>query len=907
MKFSHRIQRAFAGAATALLLVEGIYAAADLRLSGPTHFGQLGEGKMNYDSSFLVLRPAVTDVSVGFAHVLYVDSAGVLWGYGSNDSNQIGSGSLGIRVTPTGIATDVASVHAGIGWSFYIKQNGDLYALGRIGGGVWGPANAPPRITVPVRIATSVRKVDTRVAHAAFLFEDGTLRAQGYEPYIGGVNPVFHQPLVGVAANVADVALSSSGIFYLTNAGQLFGVGLAIPGSVSLNTIVTAPLHVANNVVHIAAGGELVFYVNSAGQLYGMGASESGALGLGEDMLAASTPQLIASGVKRVYTDGETTFFIDATDDLWGFGDNLYGQLGDTSFQDRFSPVEIIQDVADVSTRRTATLAVRLDGSMVGAGNFELLGIAPHPSKSVPDFAAEDIAAVEIGDQSIFYIDDEGKLFGVGRNDRGQLGLGSFDHVDAPAEIAADVAQVSASATHMLYLTEAGNAMGAGANGSGQLGAGDTSVNEPMLVASSATSVAAGNGFSLFTTAASQSLWYVGAADNEAILGDTEPASMPHLLATGVIDASAASNVFYVNSAGELRVRGSAFTVPAQSEIDGDGSALVDTGVAEVETSGNYAIYRKTDQTLWGVGAFPAFASAGSVFYPTPVLIDSSVAKARSGSLAFMYQKVDGSLWLRASSLEDARRLGYQYGDFEYGSSLRIWSGAVIDDFSINSYNVGLLTNSVSAPALGGATISKTSVAAGEETELDLAATGLFLDVKWFLGPVGNETNPVPEIDGLLGATVYPDGDRSYWARVENELGSVSMTTPLSVSITNPTYAAWGRQLGLSGRDLWHNADADADGILNGLEYAFGLDPVIGNAPMPRIDAIAEGYVMRHPVDPEAKVTLVYEASDDLVEWTPYPTEGRLTVVGDTNALLIPTSEADAAVFVRVKSTFVED
>jgi alpha-tubulin suppressor-like RCC1 family protein len=56
---------------------------------------------------------------------------------------------------------------------------------------------------------------------------------------------------------------------------------------------------------------------------------------------------------------------------LWAWGRNNFGQLGDGTTTDRFTPVQILDNVTAVSAGYGHTLAIRTDGSLWGWGNNE--------------------------------------------------------------------------------------------------------------------------------------------------------------------------------------------------------------------------------------------------------------------------------------------------------------------------------------------------------------------------------------------------------------------------------------------------------------------------------------------------------------------------------------------------------
>ena len=66
---------------------------------------------------------------------------------------------------------------------------------------------------------------------------------------------------------------------------------------------------------------------------------------------------------------GEHSLYIKSDGSLWGMGNNNYGQLGDGSFDNRSTPVEIESSgVLSVSSGTYHSLCIKSDGSLWGMG-----------------------------------------------------------------------------------------------------------------------------------------------------------------------------------------------------------------------------------------------------------------------------------------------------------------------------------------------------------------------------------------------------------------------------------------------------------------------------------------------------------------------------------------------------------
>ncbi len=115
------------------------------------------------------------------------------------------------------------------------------------------------------------------------------------------------------------------------------------------------------------------------------------------------------------------------------------------------------------------------------------------------------IRLIACGDFCSFLVDAQGFLYAWGRNDDGQLGIGSFQHAHEPVLVAGvtDVVAVSSGWRHTLVLTGSGRLYAMGYNTYGALGVGDNQPHwSPTLVSAPTnfTAVAAGRTHSLGVT-----------------------------------------------------------------------------------------------------------------------------------------------------------------------------------------------------------------------------------------------------------------------------------------------------------------------------------------------------------------------------------------------------------------------
>ena len=180
-------------------------------------------------------------------------------------------------------------------------------------------------------------------------------------------------------------------------------------------------------IIDIAPGDTLTFALAEDGTLYGTGDNGKGQLG-GFDGKEAEKPVAVAENVASVYTAGEFSIIIKKDGTIWGAGNNKRGQLGlgdgdDVKSVDVWTEITTISDVASFALGEEFTLALKNDGTVwsVGRNNRGQLGSGSE-EKAVYEWTqiAEDAKAVLAGVETGGFVKNDGTLWMFGLNDCGQ-------------------------------------------------------------------------------------------------------------------------------------------------------------------------------------------------------------------------------------------------------------------------------------------------------------------------------------------------------------------------------------------------------------------------------------------------------------------------------------------------------
>jgi len=226
------------------------------------------------------------------------------------------------------------------------------------------------------------------------------------------------------------------------------------------------------------------------------------------------------------------SLFLKSDGSLWAVGFNANGQLGDGTFNDTNRPEQILMasNVTAIAAGQRHSLFQESDGSLWGVGGNEYgqlgdgnYGTYPnHFGTSRPEqIVVSNVVAISAGGAHSLFVKNDGSLWGMGGNDIGQLGDGTYNGTNRPEQIlvASNVTAIAAGSCHSLFLKSDGSLWGMGYNYQGQLGDGNFMTKAPygtdrpeQIVASNVTAIAAGGFHSLFLKS-DGSLWAMG--DND--------------------------------------------------------------------------------------------------------------------------------------------------------------------------------------------------------------------------------------------------------------------------------------------------------------------------------------------------------------------------------------------------------
>jgi alpha-tubulin suppressor-like RCC1 family protein len=377
-----------------------------------------------------------------------------------------------------------------------------------------------------------------------------------------------------------------------------------------------------------------------------------------------ATPTLASAVTPMVVAGIAHTVALKSDGTVVAWGNNSYGQLGDGTTTDRWSPVAVqgLVGVVAVSAGWYHTVAVRSDGTVVAWGNNTSgqLGDGTQINRSSPVAVPglTGVATVSAGASHTMALKSDGTVMAWGANSLGQLGDGTTTARSSPVQVAGltGMVAVAAGENHSLAIKSGGSVWAWGNNSVGQLGDGTTTARtspEQLLGLSSVAAIAAGSQYSIALKLDS-SVWAWG-INFYGQLGDgtTTNRSIPVAVQglTGVIAVAAQSdNTMALKSGGTVMAWGS----NGSGQL-GDGTTTSRsipvavpgiTGAVAVAAGVAYAAALKSDGTVvaWGNnsngqlgdGTTTNRLSPVTVTYPVDIRSYIPAAKAINGYKGYL-------------------------------------------------------------------------------------------------------------------------------------------------------------------------------------------------------------------------------------------------------------------------------
>ncbi|KAL8008320.1 putative vacuolar protein sorting-associated protein [Plasmopara halstedii] len=340
-------------------------------------------------------------------------------------------------------------------------------------------------------------------------FEDCELFSCGQNNYgelcLGHCNltsKLEHVPYFS-SKSIRCIAGGNEVLAVVMNDGTIFTCGLNKSGQCGNGTfeervVIATPVRALSGIlvtmVAAANGCEHMLAVASDGAVYSWGYNDRGQLGLGSTISKSHTPRVLESLQEKYHITTAAVSYhhsavVSSNGELLMFGMNDCGQLGLDHTQHQTTP-QLVNSLSGRVVTKVAcglyhTIASTRGGEVYsfGKNDYGQLGLGHSRNVKVPTLvktsfggSEEKVVDVNCGYYHTVTVNEKGKLVTWGRNDYGQLGIGSKDHKNTaqvvPLPLSSKIKSASCGCYHTLILMSNGRVMVFGRNNKGQLGTG---------------------------------------------------------------------------------------------------------------------------------------------------------------------------------------------------------------------------------------------------------------------------------------------------------------------------------------------------------------------------------------------------------------------------------------------------
>jgi len=317
------------------------------------------------------------------ASTMAIKKDGTLWGWGLNDTGQLGNGTFVNELTPKqiGNSTDWAFLSRGYHHTLAIK-NGSLWSFGwNLRGQLGDGTTINKNIPVQVGNSNSWKICSSGFQHNLAIKTDGTLWAWGRNDVgqlgDGSYTDKYIPTQIGISNDWKNISAAEHHSIAIKNNGTMWSWGLGnLLGSGSPTTNIPTQVGTSSDWFKVSAGYVHNLAIKNDGTLWSWGNNYYGALGNGSTTVI-NTVLPIQVGTDNNWVDISAGNFFsvglkkDGT--LWTWGWNFYGSLGDGTTTDKLIPTQIGKNKywKYIEARLYQAMAIETEGKLYAWGYNE--------------------------------------------------------------------------------------------------------------------------------------------------------------------------------------------------------------------------------------------------------------------------------------------------------------------------------------------------------------------------------------------------------------------------------------------------------------------------------------------------------------------------------------------------------
>lgn len=388
---------------------------------------------------------SVNTIAVGENHSLVIKSDMSLWAAGDNSSGQLGAGSDTDSSNGVKVMDKVAYIAANDNASFAIDVNGTLYGWGDNSRGQISPDTSTQVIYKPQKLMDNVAQVSAGDEHTVALLQDGSVVGWGSNEYgeLGTTANGRRNSSTKLMDNAVDIAAGDGFTLIVTKAGEVYASGNNEDGQLGTGDYKDYSSFqkvVSSGAAEVEAGNDHSVLLMSDGTVKTTGSNDDGQLGYDGYSSGNSFERVRVDSARAIFAGGASTAIVTTSGVAYTWGADDSGQLHDGDTDDEYYPVKISGSAVSVALGEHHSLMLKDNGTVTAAGTGSYGELFSTQSSIVtkPAYTAKDIAVYAAGKDHSAAIDNSGRLYTWGNNDKGQLGLGDYNSRNNPTKVKLD-------------------------------------------------------------------------------------------------------------------------------------------------------------------------------------------------------------------------------------------------------------------------------------------------------------------------------------------------------------------------------------------------------------------------------------------------------------------------------------
>ena len=252
----------------------------------------------------ILATASVDKLSCGSNFVIFLDSEGKLWSYGSNYCGQLGivGSRTDVTLEPEPIVNipPMIDIYCGTSHTLCITDNNEIWSFGE--------------------------NKYNQCLHA--------------NVYNGPQKTEYTAQRIA-AGESFSIFQDLDGIFYGCGDNRVGQIGI---GNIESTDIPVKIDNIHGTMVDICCGISHTLFLNDSGNVYATGCNDNGRLGLGDTKHRNTVTALFLSGISFISCGAWHSMCVDDEGHCWTFGNNYYGTLGNGSQVSSLQPQKILPE-----------------------------------------------------------------------------------------------------------------------------------------------------------------------------------------------------------------------------------------------------------------------------------------------------------------------------------------------------------------------------------------------------------------------------------------------------------------------------------------------------------------------------------------------------------------------------------